>query len=429
MGTSRRNFIKESSVAIGASLACVPAVARGVNVAGSDLIRVGLMGCGARGSGAAGQAMAADRGVRLVAMADLFEDQLEHSHAAIKKKNPQQTTVNGDHRFVGFDAYSRVIESGVDVALIANASRFHATHFEACVEAGLHTFVEKPAAIDPPDVKRVLVTAEKAEQKGLSVVSGQMWRYDPAIRDAVKRIHDGQIGDIVAIQITTHRNNFRLRNRKPGMSEIEYQLYNWTHFSWLSGDFCTASLVHHTDLAAWAMNEEQPVTAFGMGGRAAPCDESHGDCFDHDAIIYEFADGRKLFAFLTVQPNCYVEVSDIIMGTKGTIDLQEESRKNQNRLRREGKQIDPYQVEHDELFASLRNGKPINNGRYMAESAMTGIMGQMATYTGRKIAREEALATGHIFGPADCDFTTDPPVAPRPDGTYPVRVPGFTQLG
>ncbi len=419
----------ESSVAIGASLTCLPAIARGANVAGGDLIKVGLIGCGARGSGAAVQAMAADRGVRLVAMADLFEDRLEQSHAAIKKQNPLQTTVPDDQRFVGFDAYRQVIESGVDVVLIANASRFHATHFEACVEAGLHTFVEKPAAIDPPDVKRLLAATEKAEQKGLSVVSGQMWRYDPAIRDAVKQIHDGQIGSIVAIQITTHRNNFRLRRRKPGMSEIEYQLYNWTHFSWLSGDFCTASLVHHTDLAAWAMNEEQPVTAFGMGGRAAPCDESHGDCFDHDAIIYEYADGRKLFAFLIVQPNCYVEVSDIIMGTKGTIDLQEESRKNQQRLRREGKQVNPYQVEHDELFASLRSGKPINNGRYMAESAMTGIMGQMATYTGKKIAREEAQAAGHIFGLAECDFTTVPPVAPGPDETYPVRVPGFTKLG
>jgi predicted dehydrogenase len=429
MATSRRDFIKRSSAAIGTSLTFLPTIARGANVAGSDLIRVGLIGCGARGSGAAAQAMAADPGVRLVAMADLFEDRLGQSVSAIRQQNPQQTTVDDDHRFVGFDAYKRVIESGVDVALITNASRFHATHFEACVEAGLHTFVEKPAAIDPPDVKRVLSAAESAERKGLSVVSGQMWRYDPAIRDAVKQIHDGRIGDIVAIQITTHRNNFRLRNRKPGMSEIEYQLYNWTHFSWLSGDYCTASLVHHTDLAAWAMKEEQPVTAFGMGGRAAPYNESHGDCFDHDAVIYEYADGRKLFGFLIVQPNCYVEVSDIIMGTEGTIDLQEESRNNQKRLRREGKQVNPYQAEHDELFASIRNGIPINNGRYMAESAMTGIMGQMATYTGKKIAREEALKAGHIFGPAECDFTTVPPVAPAADGTYPVRVPGFTELG
>jgi len=218
---------------MGASLTCLPTIARGANVAGSDLIRVGLIGSGGRGSGAAVQAMAADPGVRLVAMADLFEDRLERSHAVIQKQNPQQTTVDNGHRFVGFNAYKQVIESGVDVVLIANASRFHATHLEACVAAGLHTFVEKPAAIDPPDVKRVLAAAEKAEKKGLSVVSGQMWRYDPAIRNAVKRILNKQIGDIVAIQITTHRNNFRLRNREPGMSEIEYQLYNWTHFSWL----------------------------------------------------------------------------------------------------------------------------------------------------------------------------------------------------
>lgn len=426
---SRRDFIKSSSVAIGTSLSMLPAIARGAYAGGSDSIRIGLIGCGGRGSGAAVQAMAADPGARLVAMAELFEDRLASAHDAIKAQNPDQTSVPRDSRFVGFQAYRQVIESGIDVALIANASRFHATHFEACVEAGLHTFVEKPAAIDPPDVQRVLAVAEQAKQKGLSVVSGQMWRYDPAIRDAIKRIHDGEIGQIVNIQITTHRNNFRLRRRKPGMGEIEFQLYNWTHFSWLSGDFCTASLVHHTDLAAWAMQEEQPVTAFGSGGRSSPCDERHGDCFDHNAIIYEYADGRKLFAFINVQPGCHVEVSDVIMGTKGTIELQDESRKSKSRLRREGKQADPYQIEHDELFASIRSGKPINNGRYMAESAMTGIMGQMATYTGKKITRDEAEASGHVFGPAECDFTTVPPTKPGPDGVYPVRVPGFTELG
>jgi predicted dehydrogenase len=428
MSKSRRGFLKDSTYAIATSLTSMPVITRGAHVAGSDSIRVGLIGCGGRGSGAAVQAMTADPGVRLVAMADLFEDRLEHSLAAITKQNARQAKVSKRHRFVGFDAYKHVIESGVDVVLIANASRFHATHFEACVEAGLHTFVEKPAAIDPPDVRRILAATEKAERKGLSVVSGQMYRYDPAIRDAVGQVHDGLIGDVISIQVTTHRNNFRLRRRKPGMSEIEYQLYNWTHFSWLSGDFCTASLVHHTDLAAWVMNEQQPATAFGMGGRAALYDESHGDCFDHDAIIYEYTDGRKLFAFLIVQPNCYIEVSDIIMGSKGTIDLQEESRKHQKRLRREGRVVNPYQVEQNELFASVRSGQPINNGRYMAESAMTGIMGQMATYTGKKVARDDAVLAGNIFGPSECDFTTVPPTAPGPDGTYPVRVPGATQL-
>jgi predicted dehydrogenase len=283
--------------------------------------------------------------------------------------------------------------------------------------------------MDPPDVKRVLAAAEKAERRRLSVVSGQMWRYDPVIQETVERIHDGLIGDIVAIQITTHRNNFRLRPRKPGMSEMEYQLFNWTHFSWLSGDFLTASLVHHTDLAAWVMKEEQPATAFGMGGRAAPFEEMHGDCFDHNAVIYEHANGVKLFAFLTVQPRCYTEVSDIVMGTRGSANLPKGWIRGETPWRYKGRKADPYQVEQDALFASIRDGKPVNNGRYMALSAMTGIMGQMATYTGKKIHWDDALAAGHVFGPSECDFSTEPPVKPNADGTYPVRIPGVSRLG
>jgi predicted dehydrogenase len=420
---TRREFIKRSSALPLARLATL-SVQHKVHAAGSDVIKVGMIGCGGRGSGAAAQAMNADRGVRITAMADLFADRLGRSRKNLRAENASQMAVDDDHCFTGFDGYKRVIDSGVDVVLIANASRFQARHFEACVDADLHTFVEKPAAMDPPDVKRLSTSAEKAQQKGLSVVSGQMWRYDPAIAETVKRVHDGAIGDIVAIQITTHRDNFRLRPRKPAYSEIEYQLYNWTHFSWLSGDFLTASLVHHTDLAAWAMKEEQPATAFGMGGRAAEFDAEHGDCFDHNAVIYEYANGVKLFAFLIVQPNCYTEVSDIVMGTKGRAHLQAGRIEGENQWRYRGERANPYQIEQDELFASVRSGIPINNGRYMALSAMTGIMGQMATYTGKKIEWDQARKAGHVFGPPECE----PPVKPRPDGTYPVRIPGVSKL-
>lgn len=429
MKQTRRGFLKTSSTIVaGAAVNSLP-ISWSAYARGDDAIKVGLIGCGGRGTGAAVQAMQADPGVRLVAIADLFEDVLQAKRKVLKETNPAQMMVDDDHCFVGFDGYQKLIDSGVDVVLIANASRFQATHFETCVDAGISTFVEKPAAMDPPDVKRILAAAEKADKKGLSVVSGQMWRYDPAVQETVKRIHDGAIGEVVAIQITTHRSNFRLRPRKPGQSEIEYQLYNWTHFSWLSGDFLTASLVHHTDLAAWVMKEEQPATAFGMGGRAAPFGEEHGDCFDHNAVIYEYANGVKLFAFLIVQPNCYTEVSDIVMGTKGRARLQKGRIEGQNPWRYRGKKGNPYQIEQDELFASVRSGKPINNGRYMALSAMTGIMGQMAAYTGKNIEWDQALSAGHVFGPAECDFSTEPPVKPRPDGIYPVRIPGLSRLG
>lgn len=429
MKQTRRGFLKTSSTIVAGAAAHSLPISWSVHARGDDVIKVGLIGCGDRGTGAAVQAMQADPGVRLVAMADLFEDVLKTKRKVLRETNPSQMMVDDDHCFVGFDGYQKLIDSGVDVVLIANASRFQATHFETCVNAGISTFVEKPAAMDPPDVKRILAAAKKADKKGLRVVSGQMWRYDPAVQETVKRIHDGAIGEVVAIQVTTHRSNFRLRPRKPDQSEIEYQLYNWTHFSWLSGDFLTASLVHHTDLAAWVMKEEQPVTAFGMGGRAAPFGEEHGDCFDHNAVIYEYANGVKLFAFLIVQPNCYTEVSDIVMGTKGRAHLQKGRIEGQNPWRYRGKKGNPYQIEQDELFASVRSGKPINNGRYMALSAMTGIMGQIATYTGKKIDWDQALNSGHVFGPAECDFSTEPPVKPRADGTYPVRVPGVSRLG
>ena len=425
---SRRDFLKTASV--GASAAAIGrlAVAGGARAAGDDTIKLGLIGCGGRGGGAAVQAMNADRGVRLTAMADLFEDRLQARRKVLQEQKPDQTAVDDDHCFVGFDAYQKVIESEVDVVLIANASRFHARHLKACVEAGKHTFVEKPAVIDPPDVQTVLAAAEEADAKGLSIVSGLMCRYNPGIRETVRRIHDGAIGRVVAIQETTLRPNFRLRKRLPGQSELEFQLYNWTHFSWLSGDFLTASLVHHTDKAAWVMKEQHPTTAFGLGGRACPFGEQHGDCFDHYAVVYEYGNGVKMHAYLGVQPGCYVEVSDIILGTKGRADLMKHRIEGQTNWRYEGPKANPYQVEQDELFASVRSGKPINNGRYMALSTMTGILGQIACYTGKKVTWDQAIAAGEVFGPADCSFSTQPPVKPNADGTYPVRIPGVTKL-
>ncbi|MHC4403979.1 MAG: Gfo/Idh/MocA family protein [Planctomycetota bacterium] len=426
--SSRRAFLKRSAATLSATAAGGLAISRSAHAAGDEVIRVGMIGCGGRGTGAAAQAMSADPGVRLVAMADLFEDRLLASRRNLREKKPAQVAVDDDHCFVGFDAYRKVVESGVDVVLIANASRFHARHLKACVDAGKHTFVEKPAAVDPPDVKTVLAAADAAAEKGLSIVSGLMCRYNPGIRETVRRVHDGAIGEILAIQETTLRPNFRLRKRLPGQSEIQFQLYNWTHFSWLSGDFLTASLVHHTDKAGWIMHEEQPRTAFGMGGRSCPFGEEHGDCFDHYAVVYQYAGGVKMYAYLWVQPGCYREVSDVVIGTTGQADLMKHQIEGKTSWRYEGPNANPYQVEHDELFASVRSGKPINNGRTMALSTMTGILGQIACYTGKKVAWDEAIAAGRVFGPADCDFSTDPPVKPNPDGTYPVPVPGVTRL-
>jgi predicted dehydrogenase len=372
--------------------------------------------------------MQADPGVRLVAMADLFEHALQAKRKVLTETKPRQMAVDDDHCFIGFDAYKRLIGTAVDVVLITNASRFHARHLKACVDAGKHTFVEKPAAIDPPDVRVVLDAAEQADKKGLSIVSGLMCRYNPGIRETVRLIHDGAIGDIVAIQETTLRNNFRLKKRRPSQSEIEYQLYNWTHFSWLSGGFLTASLVHHTDKAAWVMKEKHPKMAIAMGGRACPFGPEHGDCFDHHSVIYEYESGVKMYAYLSVQPGCYSEVSDIVLGTKGRAHLMKNRIEGQTNWRYKGPKTNPYQIEQDELFASIRSGKPINNGRYMAQSTMTGILGQIASYTGQKVSWDRAMTAGNVFGPAECYFSMEPPVKPDAKGRYLVATPGVTKL-
>ena len=425
----RRDFLKNSTLAMAAAVAA-PAVITGSSVAASDPIKVGLIGCGPRGISAALQAMNVDKGVRVTALADIFEERLRKAHNRLKEKNPAQSQVKADHEFIGLDAYKKVIATGIDVAIIANASRFHTDHFEACVEAGVHTFVEKPACMDAPSFKQVLSSTEKAKAKGLSVVSGQMWRYDPKIQETVKRIHDGRIGDIVAIQLTTMRDNFQVRNRPEGMNEMHYQLFNWTHFSYLSGDFLPKSLVHHSDLASWIMHEEQPASAFGCGGRAAAYGPAHGDCFDHNSVVYEYKNRQKLYAALSLQPNCYSEVSDIIMGTKGRAYLQRGIILGEKRWRYQGENSNAYQNEQTALIRSMLDNKPLNNGHYMATAAMAGIVGQMAVYTGQKIKWDDAVQTGHVFGPASDAITMDgePPVIPLPDGTYSVPIPGNYKL-
>jgi predicted dehydrogenase len=423
---SRREFIKSTSVA---TLGMTAGGLSLVNCSPNDIIRVGLIGCGGRGTAAAIQAMNADKGVQVTALADIFEEKFTNSLNKMKESHPDQCRVEKKDCSLGFDGYKKVIDSGVDAVIIANVSKFHPEQFEFAVKAGKHAFVEKPSAMDPPGVKRVLAASGLAEEKGLSVVSGQMWRYAPQIQETIERIHNGEIGDIVAIQLTTHRDNFRFRERKENMSEIEFQLRNWTHFGWLSGDYMTASLVHHTDLALWAMHEELPSSVFGMGGRAAPYIDTHGDCFDHNAVIYEYENGVKVFAFLTVQPNCYVEVSDYVMGTKGTANLQKGWIKGENQWRYLGEEINPYQNEQDEFIKSIRTNKPINNGRYMALGTLTGMMAQVATYTGKKVTLDQIQDAGHILGgPGQVDFTTDPPVKMNKEGKYDVPIPGVTEI-
>jgi myo-inositol 2-dehydrogenase/D-chiro-inositol 1-dehydrogenase len=421
----RREFLKAAAglPAMVAALDLSPSLWAGAG----DAIKVGMIGCGGRCTEAAMDALDADPGVRIVAMADLFADRLEASLEKIKAHSPECVAVDRDHRFVGFDGYRHVIESS-DVVLIACASKFHPLYLRAAVDAGKHVFVEKPHGIDPVGVRATQEACDLAKTKGLCVLSGLHNRYDPGVRETMKRIHDGAIGDIVSMEVNFLRAPYVLVDRQSGWSEMEYQCRNWYHFSWLSGDDVTQSLVHSVDKASWAMREESPVRAHGLAGRSASFGPIYGDVFDHHGVVYQYANGTRLYAFCRTQRECHEDVSDWIFGTKGRASLLNYKIEGQSPWDYPGPFLSPYKQEHKEFFAAIRSGKPINSGNYMAKSTMVAVLGQMVCYTGRQLGWKKAYDADFAFEPRQCDFNTEPPVKPGADGLYPVAVPGKTHL-
>lgn len=412
------------------------ALASGVGYgAGTETIRVGLIGCGGRGTEAAGQAMNADDAVQLVAMGDLVADRVRAKRETLRKQNARQVAVTDDRCFSGFDAYRRVIECS-DVVLIANAAKFHPLHMKAAIEAGKHVFVEKPHAIDPMGIRMVREACELAKQKKLSVLSGLQSRYWPGYRETIERVHAGAIGDIVSIEENFLRAPYVLYPRKPGMTEVEWQGSNQYHFNWLSGDDVPQSLVHNLDRATWAMRGQAPVKCHGLGGRSTLKGEIYGNVFDHHSVVYEFANGTRLYAFCRTIPNCYNETSSILIGTKGRAFVLQGRIEGETKWRYEGPRMyatprdNPYQIEHNALFRAIRSGDPINSGDYMVRSTLTGIMGQFSCYTGKEVTWEKISASNAYYPPRpeDVRANMEPVTRPGPDGTYPVYVPGETKL-
>jgi len=423
--TSRRDFLKLSAAAAGVAAAGQLSIARSAHAAGSGTIKIGLVGCGGRGSGAAVNAMNAGKDVRLVAMADVFDDRLKGARERIKKEKPEQVDVSDDRCFVGFDAYQKVLASGIDAVLLAPASHFLPMHFKAAVEAGKHVFCEKPHALDVPGLKLAMAACEEAKRKNLSVVSGLCWRYDLGVREAMKRIRDGAIGEIVAIQETYITQPYVLRERQPGWSEMYYQMQNWYHFNWLSGDQTAQQLIHSIDKASWALGDKPPLRAWGLGGRQVCVEPKYGDQFDHHAVVFEYESGVRVFGFCRDIPGCYNETSDVIFGTKGRAYLPDRPRiEGQTKWRYKGGPNKMYDNEHAELFASIRSGKPINNGDYMFTSTMLGILAQMVCYSGQEITWEKAMQSTLSYSLPRYGFDAEPPVKPGPDGMYPTAMPG-----
>jgi predicted dehydrogenase len=426
---SRREFLR-NSMALGAL-----ATSTGVFAAGGDTIRVGMIGSGGRCTQAAEQALYADRGARLVAIADIVKARIQESRQALKIKYPDQVAVDDDHCFTGFDAYKHVIES-VDVVLIANAAKFHPLHAMAAIQAGKHVFVEKPHAIDPAGVKVIRAAAALAKEKKVSLLSGLQSRYKPGYRECVQRIHDGAIGDVVAIQETWVREAYGVRPDTPGLTEVEYQASHQYRFHWLCGDDVPQTLIHNLDRSRWVMREQSPVKCFGMGGRSSVHGREYGSVFDHHAVVYQFENGVRLYAFCRAADNCYGENSSIILGTKGRAFVVQMRIEGENPWRYNGPNTsadpltNPYQVEHTEFFKGIRSGNLINSGHYMADSTLTGVMGQLSCYTGKEATWAQASASDFYYAPKPEEVRAgmEPPVKPDADGIYPVYIPGVTKL-
>ncbi len=423
---SRRRFLKLSAgTAAAAGLGL--SLARGAHAEGSDVLKIGLVGCGGRGSGAAVNALNADPGVRLVAMADLFEPYVKGSRDRIARLHEDRVDVPDERCFVGFDGYQGVIEAA-DVVLIACSSKFHPQYLKAAVDAGKHVFIEKPHAIDPPGIKVATAAYQEAERKGLNVVSGLCWRYHTGVQETMKRVLDGAIGDVVTVQENYMRTPYRLVRKQPEWSETEYQFRNWYHFQWLSGDDILQSLVHSLDKGAWALGDQSPVAAYGTGGRSASFGTVYGNQFDNNAVVFEFPGNVQMFGFNRAQNGCYNDTSDHIFGTKGYCNVLRHHIQGETEWRYEGPKVNMYDQTHVALFKAIREGKPINDGPRMVNSTMLGILGTMVAYTGQRITWEEAIESAWVAGPAEVGFDMEPPVLPDEDGIYPVPVPGITRL-
>lgn len=428
--TSRRGFIKSTSAAlVGGALSAYISVPQKTFAANSDTLRIGLIGCGGRGSGAVLQALKADKNTKLVAMGDAFKDRLDRSLDNFKKNEEikDRVDVAEDHQFVGFDAYKKVIESGVDVVLLATPPGFRPIHLKAAIEANKHVFCEKPMASDAPGVRSVMETVKLAREKKLSLVSGFCWRYNFAERAGIQQIHDGKIGDVLAVYSTYNTGSLWSFPRQPGWSDMQWQMRNWYYFAWLSGDHIVEQAVHSIDKMIWAMKDQHPVQAVAHGGRQVRTDPLFGHIFDHFEIVYEFPDGAKGFLFCRQQDNCSNDNSDTIMGTEGVERIlgfrgpPEIKVKGDLKWRYQGPRPDMYQVEHNELFASIRKGEPMNDGAWMVQSTMMAIMGRMAAYTGKNLTWEEALNSQQKLVPDE--FAWDMSLA-----TPEVALPGKTKF-
>ena len=414
---SRRNFIKTS---VAASLAATLPRIPGAYAAGSDTIRVGVMGCGGRGTGAAIDCLNAAPGVEIVAMFDLFKDRVESSLTEVKKTHPDKVKVPPERVFTGFDGFKKLAACpDVNVVVMAAPPGFRPMHLQAAIEAGKHVFMEKPVAVDPVGVRSIIASAELAEEKGLAIVAGTQRRHQARYLELMKRIHDGAIGELVAGQCYWNQGDLWVKKKEPGMSDMEWQCRNWLYFTWISGDHIVEQHIHNIDVINWAIGS-LPVKVMGMGGRQQRTAPEYGNIFDHFAVEFEYPNGVRMMSMCRQIPGCADRVEERIVGTKGYAFGYGEIH-GENFWKFDAEEPNPYVQEHADLLAGIRSGKPLNEGRRVAESTLCAIMGRMSAYTGRAISWDWAMNSSQLdLSPAKYEFG-DLPVAP-------VATPGQTPL-
>ena len=429
--TNRRTFIKASgTAAVAASTIAFPSVTFGKP--DSRKLKIGFIGCGGRGSGAINQALTADSNCELYAMGEVFRDRLDRSLKSVQGRRAGQVNIDEKRKFVGLDAYQKVLESGVDLVILTTPPGFRPLHFKAAVEAGKHIFLEKPMATDAPGLQSVMESYKLAEKKGLAVVAGFCWRYEPGRREFFKRIADGAIGDVQSMYSTYYTGPVKPMppdsSRKAEWSDIEWQVRNWYNFAWCGGDGLLEQAVHSVDKISWVFGDKPPHSCVAVGGRQRP--NNSGNIWDHIEVNYLFEDGARGHLGQRQIPGCHGETNDYILGTKGRAQIgggliitgkdaikgktdKWTYNPNGDLWRYTGPGGNMYQIEHDELFASIRDGKPINNGARMCNATGMALMGRMSGYTGRQITWDQAMNSKQNLFPKDQNWETGKHTPPK----------------
>ncbi|MBK9120334.1 MAG: Gfo/Idh/MocA family oxidoreductase [Phycisphaerales bacterium] len=409
---SRRDFLRTSMAAAAATVAggCASSATSRTDRAATTApraavihvdpkplpLRVGLIGCGGRGTGAALDCVMAAPDITVVAMGDLFADRLASSRSYLAEKLGPAFVATDETCFIGFDAYRGVLAADIDLVLLATPPHFRPLHLAAAIEAGKHVFMEKPVAVDPVGVRKVLAAAARAEERGLAIVAGTQRRHQPSYVETLQRIHAGAIGELVAGQCYWNQGGLWNFARQPEWSDMEWQCRNWLYFTWLSGDHIVEQHMHNLDVMNWAMGGP-PVKALGTGGRQCRTSPEYGNVYDHFAVEYEYANGARVLSMCRQIDGTSTRVSERLVGTAGTADPSGEIfGPRAYRFEDADPPVNPYVQEHADLIASIRRGAPLNEGRQVAESTLTAILGRMSAYTGRELSWEWVLNSSQL---------------------------------